>query len=425
MCCCTSSRRRSARRWGTRVLGLYRILIWVFALWQMARLVLARDWSALDERRGATRPTTTGPHLWLHAASNGELASARPLILALRAARPGLCLLVTCNSKTGVALARGWDLPGLSAHLAPLDLARFVRRVLRRWQVVAHVTMEAEIWPNRVLLCPGPVLVLGARMSPGSARGWGRFGGLARRVLGRVVFLSAQDSASRDRFLDLGLPAAACGPVVDLKALYTPPAGQIPDSALRAAYPRADTWLAASTHAGEEEVVIAAHLAARVARPGLRLILALRHPARAEVVADLLRAEGLEFDRRSEGRSGAEVLLADTMGEMALWYALAGVVFIGGTLTDRGGHTPYEPAVFGAALLHGPDVRNFRQPYATLRAAGAARETADADGLAAALVALADAAEQRRLGALARDRLRQDTGLEGLMEAVLPLFPKP
>jgi 3-deoxy-D-manno-octulosonic-acid transferase len=411
---------------------LYRILISVFALWQSVRLLLRRDWSALGQRFGQdmgqepdpNRPERMGAHLWLHAASNGELASAQPVILALRAARPDLGLLVTCNSASGVALARGWNLSGLTARLAPLDLAWVVRRMLRRWQIVAMVTMETEIWPNRVLLCPGPVLVLGGRMSPGSARSWGYFPRRARRILGRIDFLSAQDSGSRDRFLALGLRPGACGPIVDLKSLYAPPAGQAPDEALREAYPRADTWLAASTHAGEEKVVIAAHLAARAVRPGLRLVLAPRHPARAEEVADLLRAAELTFDRRSDSKSGAEVLLADTLGEMALWYALAGVVFIGGTLTDRGGHTPFEPAVFGAALLHGPDIGNFTQPFATLHEAEAALQIGDADSLAAALVTLADPARRQDLGHRAQSALRQETGLEGLVAQFLPLIPE-
>ncbi|MGY9047353.1 hypothetical protein P775_22000 [Puniceibacterium antarcticum] len=405
-------------------MALYRVLITLFAIWQLARLVLARDWSALSERRGAVRPLISGNHLWLHAASNGELTSARSLIVALRDARPDLALLITCNSTTGVTLARGWDLPGVSAHLAPLDLASIVRRVMRQWQVVAHITMEAEIWPNRVLLCPGPVLVLGGRMSPGSARVWGRAEKLARNLLQQVAFLSAQDSGSRDRFLQLGLRPEACGPVVDLKALYTPPPGQTPDSELRRAYPRDITWLAASTHAGEEEVVIAAHLEARKIRPDLRLIMALRHPGRADEVAGLLRTAGLNFDRRSAGEMGAEVLLADTMGEMALWYALAGVVFIGGTLTDRGGHTPYEPAAFCAAILHGPDIRNHVKPFATLAKSGAAQQIADAHGLSAALVALTDPVNQRAQGVLAQDALRQHTGLKGLMARMLPLLPR-
>ncbi|WP_146590685.1 3-deoxy-D-manno-octulosonic acid transferase [Puniceibacterium confluentis] len=402
---------------------VYRILISIFAAWQTCGLLLARNWSALGQRFGRVGPSDAAPHLWLHAASNGELASARPVILALRAARPDLRLLITCNSDSGVALAQGWDLPGVSALLAPLDLTWVVRRMLRRWQVVAHVTMESEIWPNRVLLCPGPVLVLGGRMSPGSARGWARLGRLTRHILGSVDFLSAQDSASRDRFLDLGLRPEACGPVVDLKSLYAPPTDQVPDEALRRAYPRGDTWLAASTHAGEEEIVIAAHLIARVQRPGLRLILALRHPNRAEAVAGLLRAAGLAFDRRSAGQSGQEVLLADTLGEMALWYALADVVFVGGTLTDRGGHTPYEPAVFGAALIHGPDVRNFRLPFAALKDAGAAQEISDAASLGAALTALSDPARRLAQGKLAQVTLRQEAGLDGLMVQILRLIP--
>ena len=404
-------------------MALYRVLILVFAGWQILRLTLARDWGALSQRLGRSRPQTPRPHLWLHAASNGELASARPVVRALMAARPDLGLLVTCNTRSGVDLARGWQMPGLSARLAPLDTASAVRGTLRRWQVVAHVTMEAEIWPMRTLLCPGPVIVLGARMSAGSARGWARVAKLARRVLGGVAYLSAQDAASRERFLELGLPLGACGPVADLKALYEPPADALPDADLRAAYPRERTWLAASTHAGEEQVVIAAHLAARVHRPGLRLILAIRHPARGEEVAQLLRSASLAFSRRSAGEGGAEVLLADTLGEMALWYALAGTVFIGGTLTDRGGHTPYEPAAFGAALIHGPDLCNFRKPFARLHDAGAAIEVADADQLRDALMALRAPESQRELGASAQQALREETGLDALMGDVLALIP--
>ena len=279
--------------------------------------------------------------------------------------------------------------------------------------------MESEIWPHRVRLCPGPVLVLGARMSPGSARGWRRFGTAGRDVLQRLAYVSAQDAGSRDRLRDLGVPPAALGPVVDLKALYQPPAGQQPDAALQTAYPRAQTWLAASTHAGEEEAVIAAHLEARRQRPGLRLILAPRHPRRADEIARLLDNAGLPCDRRSEGKAGAEVLLADTLGEMPLWYRLAGTVFIGGTLTDRGGHTPYEPAAFGAALIHGPDVANFTQSFARLANADAARRISDATALARALIDLSDPETQERRGLAAAKALRQDTDLSGLMADVL------
>ncbi|MFZ5961903.1 3-deoxy-D-manno-octulosonic acid transferase [Thalassococcus sp. BH17M4-6] len=400
---------------------LYRLLISVFAVWQGLRLLLRGDTGALTARLGGTRPDREAPHLWLHAASNGELSSARAVIDALRDARPDLPLLITCNSRSGVDLARGW---GHAAQLAPFDLAWAVRRMLRRWRIAAHITMETEIWPNRVRLCPGPVLVLGARMTERTARGWGRLPGLAARTLNEITYLSAQDTASLERFRALGLPDSAAGPVVDLKAFYTPPADQVPDAALRAAYSRTDTWLAASTHEGEDEVVIAAHIAARAHRPGLRLILAPRHPRRGDEVAALLSEAGLATSRRSAGEMGAEVLLADSLGEMARWYALAGTVFIAGTLTDRGGHTPYEPAAFGAALIHGPDVRNFRAAFTRLHAAGAAIRIDDAATLAEALIALKAPADQENQGAAAHRALAQATGSDELIAHVLDHLPR-
>ncbi|WP_226624495.1 3-deoxy-D-manno-octulosonic acid transferase [Alloyangia pacifica] len=389
----------------------YRLLLSLFAAVVLARAALRRDWDALRARLGRSR-ANPGAHVWLHAASNGELASAKPVIEALRAARPGMKLLVTCNSESGVALAESW---GLCARLAPLDLARASKRIHRRWNVTSHITMESEIWPNRLLTCPGPVLVLGGRLTEGTAKGWRLFGGLQARVLHRVAFLSAQDPDSRDRFIEAGLPKSAQGPVVDLKALYTPPEQH--DAALAAEFPRASTWLAASTHEGEDETVLAAHAEARRQEPGLRLILAPRHPRRAEQIARLAAAQGLSCARRSLGETphGADVYLADTLGEMALFYRLAGRVFIAGTLTDRGGHTPYEPAAFGDALIHGPDVRNFRVPFRLLDEAGAALKIEDATSLATALLALSDETAQQRAGAAARALLEPEASAEELV----------
>lgn len=398
---------------------LYRPLLLIFVIGQGLRLVLRRDWARLRARLGYGASERSGPHLWLHAASNGELASARPVIAALAKARPDLPIIVTCNSASGVDLARQLGLP---AQLAPFDLRGPVRRFLKRWQVAAHLTMEAEIWPNRVLLCPGPVIVLGGRMTARSARGWARLPSLASRVLDRVTFLSAQDPGSRDRFRDLGVSPTALGPVLDLKSLYTPPPDRTADAALRAAFPRETTWLAASTHPGDDEIVIEAHRIAQRSWPELRLILAPRHPARGPEIARLLDAAGLRVARRSAGEAGT-VLLADTLGEMPLWYGLAGIVFIGGTLSDRGGHTPYEPAAFGGALIHGPDVANFRAAFARLSEAGAAREITDAQGLAEALLALRSPEAQRAAGQAAQRALRQDADLSGVMSRVLALLP--
>ncbi|MHA6345835.1 3-deoxy-D-manno-octulosonic acid transferase [Roseivivax sp. CAU 1761] len=397
---------------------LYRGAMALAAAAVLSRLALRRDRAGIAARLGrGPGPEQDGPHLWLHAASVGELNSARPVILALEAARPDLPIVVTCNTATGVARARAQGLP---ARLAPLDLAGATDRFAARWQVAAHIAMEAEIWPVRLARLSGPVLVLGARMSAGTARGWARLPALARATLGRIAFLSAQDAGSRDRLLALGLRHAACGPVADLKAFYAAPPAPPADPALEAAYPRDATWLAASLHPGEDEVVIAAHLAARAAEPGLRLILAPRHPDRGDALEARLRAEGLSVARRSRNDPpGAEVLLADTLGEMPIWYGRAGRVFIGGTLSDRGGHTPYEPARFGAALIHGPDTRNFRAPFETLARARAARCIRDSGELAAALTALADPARRDAEAARAAAALQPAAELDELVQPVL------
>ena len=142
-------------------------------------------------------------------------------------------------------------------------------------------------------------------------------------------------------------------------------------------------------------------------------------------MAALLDAAGLAYAQRSKGEAGAEVLLADTMGEMPLWYRLAGRVFIGGTLTDRGGHTPFEPAWFEDAILHGPDVANFARPFARLLAGHAAIEVADAAELAQALTELSDPGEQARLGRAGRDALRPEAGLDALMADLARCLPAP
>jgi len=369
------------------------------------RILAGREaWTDFAERLGGGARGAPGG-LWLHAASNGELASALGILAALRDRRPDLPILITTNSLTGRALARR---EGYRAALAPVDARLAVARFLARHRPAALVTMEAELWPNRFAACAArdiPILVLGARMSARSARGWARLPGLARRVLALPRLVAPQDAESGARLMALGLPAARLGPVVNLKAAPALAAADPGErDGLARDLPRADTILAASTHAGEEALILEAFLAARRTRPGLRLILAPRHPARGAEVAAAIRAAGLAFTRRSAGQApgAAPVYLADTLGEMALWYALAGVTIVAGSFTDRGGHTPHEPAAAGSAILHGPDVANFAASYAALDAGGGALACADAAALAAALADLADPARQAAMAAAAR-----------------------
>lgn len=396
---------------------IYRFAISLFAIATLMRTPRDERGDRLGHGQGAQQP-----HIWWHAASVGELVSTRAVLERLLAERPDLHVLVTTNTATAQDELRRWHLPRVSGRLAPLDLAWVTARMMRRWHVVVHVSLEAELWPNRVLKCPGPVILLGARFSAKTAKGWRKLPAFARLILDRVSYVSAQDAASADRLVTLGLPAAKLGPTVSLKAFYEP---RLPkaDETVDGAFDRTKTWLAASTHAGEEDIILDAHLRARRDDPDLTLILAPRHPDRGDAIAGMIAARGLDVARRSRGdapRPGA-VYLADTMGEMPRWYAAAGRVFVGGSLVDRGGHTPYEPAAFDTALIHGPDVANFAAAYEQV--GDHVVQIGDADGLARALAALRDPDEQIRAGKAAATALRPIGDIDRVVKDVLALLP--
>ncbi|WP_172293800.1 3-deoxy-D-manno-octulosonic acid transferase [Pseudoruegeria sp. HB172150] len=401
----------------------YRILLSLAFPFVLARLcwrvLRGRETVAdLGERLGGGggRPGA----VWLHGASNGELTSARPLVLALMEALPDMQMVVTANTVTGRDLVRGWGLPRVEARLAPLDLRWALSRFRRAWAPSLLIVMENELWPNRIVTETAPVICVGARMSARSHRRWSRFPALAARLLGGFRRLWPQDAASGRHFAALGLPEDRLGAIGTLKSaveLADPDPGLL----LRygAVYRRTDTVLAASTHEGEEDIVLAAFLAVLRSRPGLRLILAPRHPKRGAELAQMLRQMELRFARRSVGEEPDEttaVYLADTLGEMPLWYSLAGVTFVGGSFVARGGHTPFEPAAAGSAIVHGPDVSNFEGPYAALDRTGGAMAVLDGGELTSALLRLSTAEAQEAQAARAREIL-DEIGSSGALIA--------
>ena len=349
--------------------------------------------------------------IWVHGASVGELTSARAVIEDL--AR-NFTVLVTTNTETARQMVTGW---GLSARLAPMDLPGALARFLDAVQPRLQITVEGEFWPLRSqgLAARGiPQATIGARMSARSARNWNRFPRIIRPILTRIEALSAQDASSEERLLQLGLRPAALLPRLDLKLLG--PAAIRPPEDSEA---RDMTLLAASTHEGEEQAVLDAFVTARKRHPALRLILAIRHPKRGDEVAALIAARGLPVARRSQGAEDGTVLLADTLGEMARWYAAAGLCFVGGSLADRGGHTPWEPAAYSCAILYGPHVSNFADGYDALTQAGAARQV-DADDLAGTISGfLADPSGARAMGQAARHVLEQRAGQPDMLLSAL------
>ncbi|PTN01671.1 3-deoxy-D-manno-octulosonic-acid transferase [Rhodovulum imhoffii] len=367
---------------------VYRILLALAAPFVAVRLLMQ---PGTRERLGS--PPGTAGVVWIHAASNGELAAARPVIETLLQRDPALHLLVTCNSLSGRTLAQAWGLERVTVRLAPLDYRLALRRFLTNWAPRGLIIIENELWPNRLkeMARRGPVVVLGGRLSARSLRGWQRLPALTRKVVETLDLVLPQDGASRTRFAALGVPETRLGPVITLKSTVASPTAPEDIAHLRPDFPRRTTLLAASTHEGEDEILLDGFARAVSERPALRLILAPRHPRRGDRVQRLIQHAGLTCARRSRGDApGAQVYLADTLGEMHLWYALAGMCFVGGSLVDKGGHTPFEPAAHGAALLHGPYLSNFAEVYAALEHEGGSRRIGDAADLSRILHDLAE-----------------------------------
>ncbi|WP_417808426.1 3-deoxy-D-manno-octulosonic acid transferase [Thioclava sp.] len=384
------------------------VLLWL--VWR----VLRRSESGAQARQRLGGGARVSNAIWVHAASNGELTSARPLIEALLADDPALRVLITTNTVSAQDLAHSWNDARIMARMAPLDHRAVVARFLNSHRPRALIIVENELWPNRMVLSAArgiPVIVIGARMSARSGARWTKTG-LGRRVVAQVSALSAQDKQSEARFLALGLAPDRLLPCTNLKTATAT------REALPLDWPRATTVLAASTHEGEEAQVLAAFAQARAHRPDLRLILAPRHPRRAPEIAALIAKAGLAHTTRSMGDPpSAEVYLADTMGEMDNWYASAGICFVGGSLVEKGGHTPFEPAAHHCAILHGPHVENFRDAYATLDEQGGAvlcKTTAD---LADAMATIS-AADQTKLTQAATTALGPAADISALARAV-------
>ena len=351
----------------------------------------------------------------------GEVAAATPLVEALLTAHPELPLTFTCTTPTASALI-GQRFGSRVHHVyLPFDTPGAVRRFMRALAPRLLVLVELELWPHLLHAAQAQgaaVVLVNGRLSARSAQRYARWRRLAQATLGQVDRLLVQDADTRERFIGLGAAPArvqVCGSLKFDTPL--PPGTQALQTAFAAMSTGRRVWVAASTHDGEEAAVLDALAALRARWPALLLVLVPRHPQRFDEVAALLDARGLRWQRRSaltEGQacaSDAAVLLGDTMGELRAWLAVAEVVYVGGSLVDRGGHSPLEAMEFGKPVLSGPQVRNVADVHAALRAADAVRTVTDAAGLAAATAALlADPDAARALGRRGQAVFEQQRG---------------
>ena len=344
------------------------------------------DRTRSGERFGrASRPRPEGPLVWVHAASVGETNAVMPLVGRLVAAGHAVVLTTTTLTSARIAADR---LPQGAVHqFVPFDTAGPVRRFLDHWRPEAAIFVESEIWPTMLsaLKARGiAIAVVNARLSERSWRRWKATGSIARGVFGMIGASVAQTEGDAARFRDLGVASSlAAG---NLKFDVDPqPADPAAVAALAAEIGARPVWIAASTHPGEDEMVIAAHRQLTASFPDILTLLVPRHPERGDAIAALLAQNALAFSRRSKGEpvpAGPSVYLADTIGEMGLFYRQARVAFLGGSLVPHGGHNPIEPAQLGAAIVTGPHVHNFRDVYTEFDRAAAIAKVDDASGLA-------------------------------------------
>ena len=350
----------------------------------------------LGERWGFYRKPAPAKVIWVHAVSVGETRAAQPLIEALQAAWPDRRILLTGMTPTG--RAAGHEVYGaqvIQAYL-PYDYPGAVDRFFRHFSPDFGVLMETEIWPNLLAGAKAqgiPVILANARLSERSARGYGKLPALALPAFGALRAVAAQTPGDAARIGMLGAShVSVCG---NLKFDVTPAPEKIALGRLwREAVGQRPVWLAASTREGEEELVVAAWR--KLAVPGALLVLVPRHPQRFGAVAELLAREGVDFFRRSDGLPEREtqVWLGDSMGEMAAYYTLADIAFIGGSLLPLGGQNLIEAAACGCPAVVGQHTFNFLQATADAIAAGAALRVDDADGLAAAISRALDDADE-------------------------------
>jgi len=323
----------------------------------------------------------------MHAASVGETISILPVLTVLTSRSPDLHILMTTGTLTsGALLAERLPAMGLSDRVshrfAPLDVPAWVRRFLDHWRPDAACFVETELWPNQLHACRKrgiPLFLLNGRLSEGSTIGWRRAPGFARYLLQSFQHVQARTPLDAERFRSLG--ACRVDNPGDLK-LAAPdlPADQDELDRLRRVLGDRPVWLAASTHPGEEALIATVHRRLVLEQPGLLTLIVPRHPDRGASIAAELGAP-----RRSAGEdppAGGGLWIADTLGELGLWFRLASVVFVGRSLiAPGGGQNPLEPARLGCAMAVGPYTGNFIDHVAMLREAGGLEEVADVDGL--------------------------------------------
>lgn len=349
------------------------------------------DGVRIGERRGiAGRERPTGSLVWLHAASVGEAMAVLPLLERLRTAWPHITILVTSGTVTSARLLAERLPPGCLHQYMPLDVPQWIERFLTHWRPGAVLWTESEFWPNTIAAIRErgiPLALINARLSPRSFARWQTVSRFLRPPLDAFSPCLAQDDVIAARLTALGARHVQC--LGNLKFDAAPlPADETELARLKAAIGNRPVWLAASIQPGEAVAVADTHAALAAKHADLLTIVVPRHPTRGAEIADMLGRGGLTVALRSSGAlpmGRTSAYIADTMGELGLFFRLARVVFMGGSLVPHGGQNALEAARLDAAMVLGPHMHNFPEVTAALLAAGGAEQIGAARDLPEAI----------------------------------------
>lgn len=382
------------------------------------------------ERRGrASLPRPDGPLVWVHCASVGETNAVLPLIEKLVARRVPVLLTTTTVTASKVAADR---LPDGAIHqFAPLDVVTYLERFLAHWRPTLALFVESELWPialDELARADIPRIVVNGRMSKRSARGWARFPLVHNAIFSRITEVFAQSADDAERFRTLGV--AQVRDLGNLKYDGAPlPAEPEALEALRAALGERPRWLAASTHPGEEALIAEVHRTLAAHLTDLVTMIVPRHPERGpEIRAEL--AGGRPVALRSAGDplpADGGLYVADTLGELGLFFRVASVVLMGGSLVEKGGQNPLEPARLGCAVITGPHTDNFQAVYRALISVGGGIKVDGPVALAEVVERLIHDPDEVALVAEtgAQVALAQSGAVDRTLAALAPYLPDP
>jgi 3-deoxy-D-manno-octulosonic-acid transferase len=335
------------------------------------------DPARVGERRGMSENTRPhGPLVWIHGASVGEVLAAAALIEKLRAHR--IRVLLTSGTVTSAAIVAKRFPADIIHQYVPYDSPRYVARFLDHWRPGLALFIESDLWPNLILASAArrlPMVLINGRMSHRSFPRWRKFAGTISALLGRFDICLAQSQADAERFAALGSRNVITTGNLKLD-VSAPPADSAKLERLMSVVRGRPIIVAASTHPGEEQILLKAHRTLTGFFPSLLSVIVPRHPDRGEAIARMIAASGLQTALRSREElptAATDIYVADTIGELGLFYRLAPIVFMGGSLVEHGGQNPIEAVKLGASIVHGPHVFNFTDVYEALDGAGGAR----------------------------------------------------